>query len=259
MSESLQIRRDGRVLRLKLTRIEKRNALNTELCRSLVDALRDADEDAATGAVLLEASGDVFCAGMDIDEAMEPGAEERLRIHEELFTFGVRAVKPVVAAVQGPAIAGGTGLAANAHVAIAAQGVTFGLTEIRIGMWPFVIFRAMVLAVGERRATELALTGRIFGSTEALQWGLVHQVTPRFELDDRAVAVARHLAESSGSAIGRGLEFVRRAREMTPDQAGQLALRLRAEQFADDDFAEGVRAFREKRKPVWPTTSSGTR
>jgi enoyl-CoA hydratase/carnithine racemase len=253
MSESLRISRDGRLLRLRLDRPAKRNALDSALCRALAAAFVEADGDRSTGAILLEAEGEVFCAGMDLEEALAPGAAERLAIHEELFTAGVRARKPIVAAVRGPALAGGTGLVANAHVVIAAQGATFGLTEIRIGMWPFVIFRAVAAAVGERRAVELSLTGRIFGTAEALAWGLVHQVVPPIELEDRAVSLARQLANSSAAAIHRGLDFVQQTRGISAAEAGEIARRLRAEQFASPDFAEGVRAFREKRKPDWPS------
>ena len=119
--------------------------------------------------VLIDAAGNFFSAGMDLDEALSPDASEKTAIHERLFTLGARATKPIVAAVQGPALGGGVGLMANAHIVVAAHGTTFGLTEIRIGMWPFVIFRSVSNAIGERRATELALTGRIFGLPAALQ------------------------------------------------------------------------------------------
>src|SRR5258708_25020830 len=96
----------------------------------------------------------------------------------------------IVAAVHGTALAGGTGLAANAHIVIASEDATFGLTEMRIGLWPFVIFRAVVDAVGERRAVELGITGRIVDAREALALGLVHQVTPGDELVAQAAEIA---------------------------------------------------------------------
>jgi len=250
MSTSLRVEREGRVLRLTLNRPEKHNALSADLCRELVRRLREADADAGTGAVLLDAAGQVFCAGLDLDESPDDGLTA---LHQELFAFGTGMATPVVAAVQGPALGGGLGLLANAHVVVAAQGATFGLTGIRLGMWPFLVFQAMERAVGGRRALELALTGRVFGVPEALGWGLVSQVAPAFELDDRAAGLAAHLAASSPEGIRRGMLFVREARGKPPAEAAALAARSRKEALAGADFAEGARAFRENRKPCWPS------
>ncbi|MGE5570727.1 MAG: enoyl-CoA hydratase/isomerase family protein [Rhodospirillales bacterium] len=253
MSTNLQVSLDGRVLRIELNRPEKRNALSLAMCRELIEVLDRAERDDAIGAVLLTAAGSVFCAGMDLDEALEGSAAEHARVHRELFTAGARMTTPVVAAVSGPALGGGAGLVANAHIAVAAQGSTFGLTEIRLGMWPFMVHRAMVRAIGERRALELALTGRIFSATEALEWGLVHHVVPAFELEDRAWGIAFGLSVSSADAIRRGMAFVNESREMNSEAALELAELARQPVFEGVDFREGVRAFREKRKPVWPS------
>lgn len=247
---------EGRLLRLQLNRPEKRNALSLALSIDIVAALQAANADAAVGAVLIEAAGPVFCAGMDLEEALTQRGGEGLTVHQQLFTFGEWMNKPVVAAVAGAALAGGTGLVANCHVAVAAQGATFGITELRIGMWPYVIARAVNAALGERRALELTLTGRLFGTNEALQYGLIHHVTPAFELDDRATAIAAQLAQSSAETIEMGLEFARESKRLDAKQAGELALRIRAQQFRSADFNEGVSAFLEKRKPVWPSTGS---
>ena len=250
---TLRSAREGRVLRLTLARTEKRNALNLDLCRALVDALNDANSDARIGAVLLDAEGKVYCAGMDLEDATAADAASRTKIHEQLFTFHTWMRKPVVTAVQGPALAGGLGLVANAHLAVAAQGCTLGLTEVRLGLWPFVVYRSIVAAAGPRRALEISLTGRIFGSNEAREYGLVHEVVPPIELDDRATALAELLAGWSPETIHRGLEFVQTSGEMGHEDAGRVAAMMRAENFNSPDFAEGVRAFQEKRPPVWPS------
>jgi enoyl-CoA hydratase/carnithine racemase len=249
MSANLEVSREGRIVRVTLNRPEKRNALNAGLCQEIVEAVDAALDDATIGAILLDAKGDVFCAGMDLDEAASPDAAERTAIHERFFTMGSRSNKPIVAAIQGPALGGGIGLICNAHVAVAAHGSSFGLTEIRIGMWPFVIYRSVVQALGERRTLELSLMGRIFNVPEALQWGLIHEATPAFELDDRATAIATHLAQSSPQVMRLGLEFVRRTHGFDPIAAAPVALDMRKEAFASADFHEGVAAFREKRRP----------
>lgn len=255
MSESLQISREGRVLQLALNRPERRNALNMDLCSALGAALEEAENDARVGAVLLSGNGKSFCAGMDLHEVLSPGVGDINEVHERIFSAGIRMTKPLIAAVHGAALAGGAGLAANCHIVVAAEDATFGLTEIRIGLWPFVIFRTVVAAVGRRRATELALTGRIFGAKEAREYGLVHHVVEPAGLTARALEIAGVIAEASPTAIQAGLAFVRDARAKSWDDAGDLARQMRNEVFRSADFQEGIRAFQEKRPPRWPSSS----
>jgi enoyl-CoA hydratase/carnithine racemase len=251
MSESLQINREGRVLHLVLNRPDRRNALNMELCSALGAALEEAEQDAGVGAILLGGNGKSFCAGMDLHEVLAPSSGDVNEVHERIFTAGIRLTKPLIAAVHGAALAGGTGLAANCHIVVAADDATFGLTEIRIGLWPFVIFRTVAAALGQRRATELALTGRIFGANEAREYGLAHHVVEPAGLLQRAQKIAVAIAESSPTAIHAGLAFVRDARGRSWEEAGDLARQMRNEVFRSADFQEGIRAFQEKRPPRW--------
>jgi enoyl-CoA hydratase/carnithine racemase len=247
----LQVNREGRLLRLTLNRPEKRNALNAALCKELVAAVEEGDRDPGVGAILLRGSGKSFCAGMDLDEMLTPVEAELGEAHERLFTIGRRVTTPIIAAVHGAALAGGTGLAANAHIVVASDDATFGLTEIRIGLWPFVIFRAVVEAVGERRAVELGITGRIIDAREACSIGLAHRVTS--DVEASAGEIAANVAAASPEAMRAGLRFVAEAHGLEWDTAGELAQRFRRELFSSADFAEGIRAFREKRKPQWPS------
>ncbi|MGE5648226.1 MAG: enoyl-CoA hydratase/isomerase family protein [Acidobacteriota bacterium] len=247
----MEINLEDHVLRVTLNRPEKRNALSLAMCGELADALERAEADDSIGCVLLEAKGKVFCAGMDLDEALEGDAAAHSAAHERVFTFGSRLSVPVVAAAGGPALGGGLGLLANAHIVVAAQGASFGLTEIRLGMWPFVVYRAVARAIGERRAVELGLTGRIFGTQEALAWGLVQHVVPAFELDDRAWRIASSIASFSRDTVRRGMAFVNESRGLGAAEAGALAARARKPVFEGPDFREGVEAFRQKRPPKW--------
>jgi enoyl-CoA hydratase/carnithine racemase len=247
MSEVLQIERDGRLLRIALNRPEKRNALNAALCHDLAAALGQAQNESEVGAILLTGKGPSFSAGMDLDEALTPESGGLGNLHERLFTAFAWLQKPLVAGVQGNALAGGTGLAANAHIVVAADDARFGLTEVRIGLWPFLIFRAMVAAVGERRTVELSLSGRIFGAAEAREYGLVHHVVPAAELETRAIEIARSVAEWSPMAIESGLAFVQETRGLGLMDAGRVARNFRQQIFESEDFQERVRAFLTKR------------
>jgi enoyl-CoA hydratase/carnithine racemase len=189
---SLRIEQDGRLRRIALASPERRNVLDDGGCRDLVREIRDAAADEGTGAILIEADGTVFCAGADCED-------------DALFTIGQSIQKPIVAAVQGVALSGGLALAANAHVVVAAQGTSFGWTDVREGKWRQAIFDAVARALGERRALELGLTGRIFSTPEAVAWGLVHQVSPAFELEDRATEISTALANANPAAIRAAL------------------------------------------------------
>jgi len=191
---TLRIEQDGRLCRIALAAPEKRNMLDAPACRELLREIRNADGDPAVGAILLEADGPVFCAAAEPED-------------DALFSIGGGVGKPIIAAVQGVAISGGLALVANAHVAIAAQGTSFGLTAIREGKSGEGAFAAVARAVGRRRATELAVTGRVFSAPEALAWGLIHQVAPAFELDDRASEIAMAVANANPAALRQLLRY----------------------------------------------------
>jgi enoyl-CoA hydratase/carnithine racemase len=241
----------GRIARIALNRPEKRNALNAATCRALLDAFDRAQSDPAIGVILIGGNGPAFCAGMDLQEVLGADQRELADLHERLFTIVQRIRKPVIAAVHGAALAAGTGLAANAHIVVASADARFGLTEIRIGLWPVIVFRSVVRAIGERRATELSLTGRIFTAEEALQFGLVAEIAA--DPLARAFELAKTLSEFSPVATAAGLEYINRIRSLDWTAAEGIGRKIRSELMATEDFAEGVRAFLEKRTPSWPS------
>lgn len=248
MNTFLESNREGAILHISLNRAEKRNALNSTLCRELADALESADADPAVHAILLTAAGKAFCAGMDLTEITDPANPAEIdALHERLFTIGARLQTPIVAAIQGAALAGGTGLVANCHIAVAAPDATFGLTEIRLGLWPFLVFRACASAMTERRALELSLTGRVFSATEAHSFGLVHEVAAAPAA--RAATIARQIGASSPVAIRKGLSYVHEARILNASQAAARARAARQEVFDSPEFQEGLRAFHQGRPP----------
>ena len=244
----LEVTQTNRVLHLALNRPEKRNALNLSLCSELVKTLDRADADPSVSAILLTGNGKSFCAGMDLHEVLQADRGELDRVHEQLFTAGFRLRKPIIAGVHGAAIAGGTGLAANAHILVASEDAHFGLTEVRIGLWPILIFRAVKAAVGERRATELSLTGRWFQGREALDYGLVHEVSPSPVL--RAQVIANQVSELSSNAINAGLEYVNRTRDKSWEESGLVGREIRSKLMASKDFQDRVeQALAGFRKP----------
>jgi enoyl-CoA hydratase/carnithine racemase len=244
---------DDRVRHVLLNRAAKRNALTLQMCKDIVAAVREGESRKDIGCTLISANGSVFCAGMDLHETAP--VDELTQAHEELFTLGAQALKPIIVAVNGAALAGGFGLAVQGHIVLASETATFGLPEVRIGFWPFVVYRAIEAALGKRRALEVGLIGTPFEAQQAVAWGLVQRLHSNAELPLAALKMAREIAKASPLAVSLGMQYVRETDGKTAREAGQIAAVLRKKLMASDDFKEGTAAFKEKREPRWPSSS----
>ena len=238
---------ENRVFRITINRPEKRNALSIKLCRDLLGAFRQAESDEGVSVVLLDAAGPSFSSGMDLGEILDPDFVRQADVHEELLTIGSHFSKPIIAAVQGAVFGGAVALVAGAHIVVAAANAQFCSTEIHIGMWPYVAFRAIASAIGERRATELALTGRVASAAEAYEWGLVHRVVPADQLSETATSLAVQMEAFDADALSQGLLFIQQSHRLNSEEAGLTARQFRDRAFASDAFRSAVQDFLAKR------------
>lgn len=238
---------ENRVFRITINRPEKRNALSIQLCHELLGAFRQAESDGNVSVVLLDAAGPSFSSGMDLGEILDPDFARQADVHEELLTIGSRFSKPIIAAVQGAVFGGAVALVASAHIVVAAEDAQFCSTEIHIGMWPYVAYRAIASAIGERRATELALTGRVASAADAYEWGLAHRVVPADQLSETATRLAVQMAAFDADALSQGLLFIQQSHRLHPEEAGLVARQFRDRAFASDVFRSAVQSFLAKR------------
>lgn len=250
MTDVVETKLEGRVLRVWLNRPAERNSLTMKLCKELVHEFDRAQKDHSVGSVLLTGMGDSFCAGMEINEVASGDVASVSRVQETLFTIGARLTKPLIGAVQGVALGSGMGLVANCHVAIAAENATFGLTGIRFGLWPFVIFPAVSAAVGQRRALALTMTGEVIGAAEALRIGLVHQVVPVAEVEQRALDLAQTVANYSLNAMHCGLGFAHETQGQTWKAASCIGSRVREQYVKGAEFQAELSVFLNQKKPT---------
>lgn len=254
------VERHNHVLLVTLNRPEARNAVNLAVATGLGDALQAADADPEVRAVVLAGAGDqAFCAGADLKalargERITPAEGHRA---EWGFAGVVRhpIAKPLIAAVNGFALGGGTEITLACDLAIACDGAMFGLPEVRRGIIAAAggAFR-LVEQLPPKIAMELLLTGEPIDANRALALGLVNAVVPREELLDRAMALAARialnapLAVQASKRIAKGMRGAERARD---DLGWQLTREESVRVFASDDAREGPRAFADKRAPVW--------
>ena len=217
------------------------------------------EESSATPccAIILTGAGDAFCSGLDLSELQtmpdktpaehRADAERLARLFVSLYELAV----PTIAAVNGPAIAGGTGLATLCDFTMATPAAKFGFTEVRIGFVPALVSAFLSLQIGDKRCRDLLITGRLFGAEEAQQLGLVNEIVEREELGPRAHALAKSLLAGSPQSISATKRLLAAQNRAWLDAAIVAALEANAESRETADFREGVSAFLEKRKPVW--------
>ena len=198
----VRVEDDGGVRTITLNRPEKRNALTPEMQDELIAALEGA-EDAGARVVVIAGEGEAFCAGLDLACAAGDGRQSAARIQEEaartakMFRAVWECDVPTIAVVQGPAIAGGTGLATMCDFTLATPEARFGYTEVRIGFVPALVSAYLSVQVGAKVARELLLSARIFDAEEARRLGLVTELVPREALRARAAELAAELMRNS--------------------------------------------------------------
>ncbi|WP_027365020.1 enoyl-CoA hydratase/isomerase family protein [Desulfotruncus alcoholivorax] len=255
--EHLIVEQENRVRVVFMNRPEKRNALNEKMAAELIAALYEADADSGVGAVVLTGKGDSFCAGGDLSDFAQASTKTAPVLHQEgmasteMFKMGLKMTKPLVAAVNGHAIGGGYGLAAMCHLALANEKAKFGTPEIKVGIFPFVIFPLLIRAVGPRRALEMALTGRSISAAEAKEIGLVNKVCPPEDLLRESLALASEVAGWSPLVLRLGLNAFNTVMDMEINKAFDYLNTLRVIDFMSDDLKEGAMAFTQKRSPQW--------
>lgn len=254
----IQTRTENRTYFITLDRADKRNALSYELVGELKSAFKQARDDKNTKVIVLEAAGKVFSAGADlayIEQLQKNTFEENLEDSNhlrELFEMIYRHPKPVIAKVQGHAIAGGCGLAAVCDFVITVPEAKFGYTEVRIGFIPALVSIFLIRKIGEAKARELLLTGDLYTSEEVLSMGLVSRVVPADQLDHEVMALADKLiTQNSGQSMTLTKQLLSDLPELTLDQALTKAAELNAKARGSEDCKKGIGAFLAKEKVSW--------
>src|SRR5277367_2722058 len=253
---TLKLEESDQISTITLARPEKRNAISAQMIQELLSAL-DEVEAGAGRVVITTGSGKAFCAGMDLDGlraiATQSWAENiadsrnMAKMFYRIYSFP----KPVISAVNGAAIAGGCGIATLADFTLAVPETKFGYTEVKIGFIPALVSVFLRRQIGEKRAIDLLLTGRIVDAKEAHTLGLVTEVVPAESLIARAREIAAQLIAASPSSIARTKRLLHRYDAEAIQAELELAIRENAEIRGTADFREGVASFLEKRDPRW--------
>ena len=256
--ETLEITVVDKVATITLNRPQLRNAFNETAIADLTMAFDEASQDGNVRAIVLAANGPAFCAGADLNwmkkmagySAAENEADA-LRLADMLRTIYF-SPKPVVAKVQGDCYAGGMGLVAACDIVVAAEGVNFCLSEVKLGLIPATISPYVIKAMGDQASRRYFLTAERFAAREAHRLGLAHEVVPAEQLDAKVGEIVKALSGNSPNAVREAKALVRDIAGLPiddvllADTAGRIAA-IRA----SGEGREGVAAFLEKRKPSW--------
>jgi methylglutaconyl-CoA hydratase len=254
--QTLKLEYDGSLAVITLARPDKRNAISTQMIEDLLASLGEVQSSSARVGILT-GEGKAFCSGMDLDELRAIATRSPVEHLEDsrrmarLFRTVYSFPKPLIAAVNGHALAGGCGLATLADFTIAVPDAKFGYTEVRIGFIPALVSVFLRRQIGEKRTRDLALTGRLFDAAEAHEMGLVNLVVAAEELMAEARKLAANLMAASPTSLARTKRLLVQFSEGDLDREISMAIQENADIRSTADFREGLASFLEKRTPKW--------
>ena len=242
---------------ITLNRPESRNALSAALVQELYDHIEAANRDPDVRSIVITGAGTAFCAGADLKAAAAGTVEGRKSVpYSEVLARIQDSDKPVIAAVNGYAIAGGLGLLGASDIVIAVEDAIFSFSEVRIGVIPAVISVVCIPKLGTHHAMKLFLTGERFTGAEAVDMGFAHKAVPSEGLIE-AVQEVTHMINLGGpNAIVNCKRLVREVPNLDREQAFAKTAEWSARMFRSEEGREGAAAFKEKRSPNWTKTAS---
>lgn len=256
MQSTIFVADQGPVRTITLNRPERRNAMTPEMQTELIAGMEDAVRSDCR-VLIFKGAGSCFCAGLDLSTLQSMAgrsAEEHYADVEriaKLFRTLYELPLPTIALVHGPAIAGGTGVATLCDFTLATPNAKFGYTEVRIGFVPALVSAFLALQIGDKRARELLLTGRLFDAAEAHRLGLVSAVLEPEALDGRAASLVAELTANSPQSLAATKRLLAEQNRPWLDAAIAQAKEANAHSRNTADFREGIAAFLEKRNPAW--------
>ncbi len=249
--------RNGRVLTVAIDRPDLRNALNEDVARGIEAALDTAEADTDVRAVVLTGSGDkAFCAGGDLRPGADgtpftiDAADPRHYVARLLRRMDACRL-PLVARVNGHALAGGMGLVCACDLAVMREDALIGVNEVRVGLFPAMILPDLVRVLQPSRMMELCLTGEPVTGAQAAAEGWINHAVPAADLDAKLDWLLARITDKSPTGIRLGKQGLSRIREMTTDTALEYAQFMLANMARTEDAREGLTAFGEKRAPQW--------
>jgi len=254
--DSVVIEKREQALWITINRPDKRNAINAGVVAGIARGYREAHDDPDVRVIVLTGTGDkAFCAGADLQSTGAAFAFDFSKPnvdYADLLRLSQNATKPAIARVNGTCMAGGMGLMCMTDMAVAADHALFGLPEVKVGVFPMQVMSLLQAIAPRRLINEWALTGEPFDAHAAQAAGLLNHVVPATDLDAKLDWLIRRLTDKSPTAIRRGKYAMRAIAAMSFDESiayteSQIALLAMTE-----DAKEGLTAFAEKRKPVWP-------
>ena len=256
MYSTLLLETTASIATITLNRPEKRNAISAQMINDLLDALGAVEKSAARVAILTGA-GKAFCSGMDLEmlstiarQSPEEHLEDSRRM-AQMFRRIWSFPKPLIAAVNGAAIAGGCGIATLCDFTLAVPEAKFGYTEVKIGFLPAIVSVFLTRQIGEKHARDLLLTGRIVEADEARELGLVTEIVSQERLMPVAIELAETLLAASPTSIARAKRLLIDAAAASVDVDLERAIVENARIRSTPDFREGLASFLEKRKAQW--------
>ncbi len=239
----------GPIARLTLNRPDKRNPIGPATCGELVAALAAIKARPEVRVVILTGAGTAFSAGGDLTAMQSTQGPTGTLV--DLFSAMHELGKPIIAMVNGAALAGGLGLMVACDLVLASDAALFGTTEIAVGLWPMMITAEITRSVGRKRTLDMMLTGRKLDPSEALDCGLVNRVIPAAQLEAETMKLAGEIADRSPAALSLGLHAFYRSQDMEFEPQLRYLQAELGRVLALADAAEGISAFLQKRKPVW--------